>query len=46
MDCLKCSNYWKTDVDELMCEFCPYLEEELGQEGEVTTDGEKASGMC
>ena len=24
MDCLKCGNYWTTDVDELMCEFCPY----------------------
>lgn len=40
MDCLKCSNYWKTDVDELMCEFCPYLEEELGQEGEEVEDYE------
>jgi hypothetical protein len=27
MDCLKCGNYWTTDVDELMCEFCPYTKE-------------------
>ena len=24
MNCLKCKNYWTTDIDELMCEFCPY----------------------
>ena len=22
MDCLKCPNYWKTDIDEMMCACC------------------------
>ena len=22
MNCLKCSNYWKTDIDETMCDKC------------------------
>ena len=22
MDCLKCSNYWRTDIDETMCDKC------------------------
>lgn len=22
MDCLKCPNYWRTDIDELMCDKC------------------------
>ena len=22
MDCLKCSNYWKTDIDETVCDKC------------------------
>ncbi len=22
MNCLKCPNYWKTDIDETMCDQC------------------------
>lgn len=22
MNCLKCPNYWKTDIDETMCDKC------------------------
>lgn len=22
MNCLKCPNYWKTDIDETMCDHC------------------------
>ena len=22
MNCLKCSNYWKTDIDETLCDKC------------------------
>ena len=22
MNCLKCPNYWKTDIDEMMCACC------------------------
>lgn len=22
MDCLKCPNFWKTDIDENQCDFC------------------------
>lgn len=26
MNCLECKNYWSSDIDELMCHWCPYLE--------------------
>ena len=41
MNCLKCSNYWKTDIDETQCgcETTPKVCEEI-------ENGEKASGLC
>lgn len=39
MNCLKCPNYWKTDIDEMMCACChiepPKFDE---QKEEVKTD--------
>lgn len=35
MNCLKCPNYWKTDIDEALCDKC-------GQET-TTTNNQKES---
>jgi hypothetical protein len=34
MNCLKCPNYWNTNIDELMCEFCPYSGKHKEKESE------------
>lgn len=39
MNCLKCDNYWKTDIDELMCEFCPHCKGNQSKEREEKKDG-------
>lgn len=39
MDCLKCDNYWRTDIDERMCEFCPYCKGNQPKESEEKKDG-------
>jgi hypothetical protein len=47
MNCLKCSNYWKTDIDETQCDKCGCSAEtsEAKEEGDKK-DGEKASDLC
>ncbi len=46
MNCLKCSNYWKTDIDETQCDKCGCSAEtsEAKEEG-GKKDGEKASHL-
>ena len=47
MDCLKCANYWKTDIDETQCDKCGCgAEISEVKETEDKTDGEKASRLC
>ena len=48
MNCLKCANYWKTDIDETQCDKCGTQEPATqGQkETEGKDDGEKASRLC
>lgn len=36
MNCLKCPNYWKTDIDEVQCDKC-------GTQEEANTSNEKES---
>jgi Zn ribbon nucleic-acid-binding protein len=47
MNCLKCPNYWRTDIDETKCDQCGTHEQTPTdpQDKEVQTD-EQASGMC
>ena len=40
MNCLKCENYWKADIDEAKCDKCGCGEET--KETEDKKDGEKA----
>ena len=42
MNCLKCPNYWKTDIDETACDKCGCEQKESE---EAKNDGEKA-GLC
>ena len=44
MNCLKCDNYWKTDIDEAKCDKCGCGAEI--KETEDKKDGEKASDLC
>jgi hypothetical protein len=48
MNCLKCPNYWRTDIDETKCNQCGTQNEPTAssQESEVENDGEKASDLC
>lgn len=48
MNCLKCSNYWKTDIDETQCDKCGTQEEpntDNTKESEEQSN-EQASGLC
>ena len=40
MNCLKCPNYWKTDIDETKCDQCgcDSNESEEKENGEKATD--------
>ena len=40
MNCLKCPNYWRTDIDETKCDQCGC--ETTPKESEEKKDGEKA----
>jgi hypothetical protein len=43
MNCLKCSNYWRTDIDETQCDKCGCGAETANQkESEDKNNGEKA----
>ena len=43
MNCLKCPNYWKTDIDETQCDKCGCGAETTNQkESEDKNDGEEA----
>ena len=43
MNCLKCPNYWKTDIDETQCDKCGCGVETANQkESEDKNDGEEA----
>ncbi len=43
MNCLKCDNYWKTDIDEAKCDKCGCgAETAKTQEEGGKKDGEKA----
>lgn len=47
MNCLKCSNYWKTDIDETLCDKCGCSAETSEvKEEEGKKDGEKVSDLC
>ena len=41
MNCLKCPNYWKTDIDETMCDKCGMQKQPTAnpEESEVKTNG-------
>lgn len=34
MNCLKCPNYWKTDIDETLCDGCGTEVKETESKGE------------
>ena len=44
MNCLKCPNYWKTDIDETQCDQCGC--ETTPKESEDKNNGEKAFDLC
>ena len=46
MNCLKCPNFWQTDIDETKCDKCG-LRTAIAKtkEEEVKKDGEKASDL-
>ena len=44
MNCLKCPNYWQTDIDETKCDQCGG--ETTLKESEEKGNGEKASELC
>ena len=44
MNCLKCENYWRTDIDETKCDQCCC--ETTHKEREEKGYGEKASDLC
>ena len=44
MNCLKCPNYWQTDIDENKCDQCGC--ETTPKESEEKENGEKAPGLC
>lgn len=49
MNCLKCANYWKTDIDETQCDKCgtqSETENSTIKESEGKDNGEKASHLC
>lgn len=47
MNCLKCDNYWKTDIDEDKCLKCGCTEESSEAKEEEGKDNEqKASDLC
>lgn len=47
MNCLKCPNFWKTDIDEDKCDKCDCsAEPSEAKEEEGKKDGEKASHLC
>ena len=39
MNCLKCPNYWKTDIDETMCDKCGRIATADPKESEVKSNG-------
>lgn len=43
MNCLKCPNYWRTDIDETKCDQCGC---DTPKESEDKENGEKAPGLC
>ena len=43
MNCLKCFNYWQTDIDETKCDQCGC---DTPKESEEKGNGEKASDLC
>ena len=43
MNCLKCENFWKTDIDEAKCDKCGC---DTPKESEDKENGEKAPGLC
>lgn len=45
MNCLKCPNYWKTDIDETMCDHCGMQETPKVEEKESEPNGETPR-MC
>ena len=45
MNCLKCPNYWQTDIDETKCDQCG-CETTTPKESEENGNGEKASDLC
>ena len=44
MNCLKCPNYWQTDIDENKCDQCGC--ETTPKESEEKDNEQKASGLC
>jgi len=48
MNCLKCDNYWRTDIDESRCDRCGCQEESNTnpKESEDKGNEQKASGLC
>lgn len=44
MNCLKCPNYWQTDIDEIKCDQCGC--DATPKESEGKDNEQKASGMC
>ena len=48
MNCLKCPNYWKTDIDETQCDKCGTQASATQEQKETEDkkDGEKASRLC
>ena len=39
MNCLKCPNYWRTDIDETMCDKC-------GTQNEPTANPKESEGKA
>ena len=44
MNCLKCPNYWKTDINETKCDKCG-IRTAITKESEEKKNGEKASDL-